>query len=85
MRGANMKEIDGSSRVFPIFAELEKYTDVGMAMRDYFAARAPKVPSWFLVEYSEKARETPEVIAKWAYAYADAMIKEGGVNENQTT
>ena len=43
----------------------------GMTLRDYFAAKALDGM------LSAAARdETPEVIAKWAYKYADVMLAE---------
>lgn len=67
-----------------------------MTLRDYFAARAPAMPSWFpanrtkvkeVVPWTEKGpgwvREqmvthhepTIDHLARWRYAYADAMLR----------
>ena len=45
----------------------------GMTLRDYFAAKAMQVimPT-FIVNHPQ----TPEIVAKLSYGYADAMIKE---------
>ena len=51
----------------------------GMSLRDYFAARAPKPPKWWIENYGKDLNDLQseaELISVWNYAYADAMIKE---------
>ncbi len=54
----------------------------GMTLRDYFAAKAPAPPPWWLKEYAdcygraEKLSVAAEHLAAWAYEYADAMMAE---------
>ena len=45
----------------------------GMSLRDYFAARAMQ---GMLVDASNWGADTLGIIAKYAYAMADAMLKE---------
>jgi len=53
--------------------------NMGLMMRDYFAARAPEnPPHWFDFKFTEdrKLAETQEMrYFRWRYAYADAMMK----------
>ena len=54
-------------------------TNEGMSLRDYFAARAPKPPKWWIENYGKDLNDLQseaELISVWNYAYADAMIKE---------
>mgnify|MGYP001041341864 CR=1 FL=1 len=50
----------------------------GMALRDYFAAKAPPPPAWWMDSYAKNAKDldtVADVIAQWNYVYADAMLK----------
>lgn len=67
--------------------------DSNFNIRDYFAAHAPEPPEWWVNlqiardrnanpnnEYHKpKPREHVEILAQWAYEYADAMLKIRGV------
>lgn len=48
------------------------YSEVGMSLRDYFAGMALMGSIAFPIPGQEKI---PENAAKWAYVYADAMLK----------
>ena len=51
----------------------------GMWLRDYFAAKAPPPPKWWMDSYAKPAQcldTFAQVVSQWAYAYADAMILE---------
>ena len=64
-----MSEKDGGP-AFPTTKPLDFWGDPngGMSLRDYFAAAALWHPDALLA--------TPEARAHWAYAIADAMLKE---------
>ena len=49
----------------------------GMTLRDYYSARAPEVPGWFMFQ-ELKSSETSslDILIKWQFTYADAMLKE---------
>jgi len=50
---------------------------LGMTLRDYFAAKAPMPTNEWWVEscsQSGKMQSQADVIARWAFAYADAML-----------
>lgn len=89
-----MKEIDkidNGGPVFPTQQIAPPYAAgslwMGMSVRDYFAAHAPKVPNWFITTTdmkwdSEKTGLDPEISKKlffqWRWYYADQMIKARG-------
>ncbi len=54
---------------FPV--DNEVYGPEGMSLRDYFAGKAMQA---LLVGLDEPPANN--ILAKWAYAYADAMLKE---------
>lgn len=82
---ANPK-LDAAERTY---CEARRNALGGMSLRDYFAARAPAVPTGFprLTERKVVARpgggwqdghvdeEIEKQQARWAYRYADAMLK----------
>lgn len=52
----------------------------GMSLRDYFAAHAPTMPKTAFLDL-ERGNESgaqwmAKRLARWAYAYADAMLAE---------
>lgn len=49
---------------------------LGLSIRDYFAARAPEVPRDF--GWAQGERDSWQRRARWAYAYADAMLAARG-------
>ena len=54
---------------------------LGMTLRDYFAALAPMPTNqWWTDSYSQPgdAPSEADVIARWAFAYADAMLAARG-------
>ena len=53
------------------------YSPDGMTLRDYFAAKAPPAPKWWL-EWAEgnQLDDDATVYAQWAFSYADAMLAE---------
>ena len=54
----------------------------GMNLRDYFAAKAPPPPKWWLDCYAKKPEsldEYADVLVQWAYCYADRMLEARGV------
>lgn len=55
----------------------ESFDAAGMSMRDYFAAQAMPVVFSKLSD-GEVGRGTPKVVAKAAYAMADAMLAVRG-------
>lgn len=64
-----------------------EYQDqLGMSLRDYFAAHAPDAPSWwnadYLIDWRNKHGESPvregfnlAMLSAWRFAYADAMLE----------
>lgn len=49
----------------------------GMTLRDYFAAKAPPPPDWWMENYSSRAGDlytVADCVAQWNYVYADAML-----------
>lgn len=52
----------------------------GMTLRDYFAAKAPPPPKWWMDCYAKNAQDldsVAKVLAQWNYVYADAMLEAG--------
>lgn len=53
----------------------------GMSLRDFFATHAPPMPDdWasfrrLEVESQDDAEQELKLMAQWAYAYADSMLK----------
>jgi hypothetical protein len=51
----------------------------GPDLRDYFAAKAPPPPKWWMDSYKDHINtdldSVAEHIAQWNYSYADAMLK----------
>lgn len=47
----------------------------GMSLRDYFAAKAMQGYLAAGSEIGERARESPDAVAEWAYRNADSMLK----------
>jgi len=71
--GASMK--DGSTKSpLPSEAAETQYTQPNMALRDYFAAHAPPMPE----DRKPRSPTSEEDLARWAYNYADAMIRRRG-------
>lgn len=58
---------------FPIVGTHEQVLEIGMTLRDYFAAKAMRL--YFLGEDSASLSGDPKQIAAWSYAMADAMLK----------
>ncbi len=55
----------------------------GMTLRDYFAAHAPGVPSWFshpkdMMEYECEEDWSMDRLVQWRWRYADAMLMAWG-------
>ena len=51
---------------------LSTWTEPGMTLRDYFAAKAMQ---GFMANKSNPMHYQPETDAQWAYTIADAMLK----------
>lgn len=63
--------IDNGGTAFPITGTHEQVLEIGMSLRDYFAAKA--MQAW-------QANPTPDdtpitAVAEWSYRMADAMLK----------
>lgn len=66
---------------FPFVVEIEqenaptaKLINDGMTLRDYFAAKA-------MLTFNS-ATATPQMLSKWSYEMADAMMAERGKNDS---
>jgi len=68
-----MAEIKDGGPAFPSHGSMGEVVQEGMSLLDYFAAHAPDVPEDFDWEATEI--HTYERRARWAYVYADAMLK----------
>lgn len=84
---------------FPLMGVFEKEANgrqKGMTLRDYFASRAPAMPGEFaqsaLEASRQKASDPPDewqgvylyLQAKWAYRYADAMLRVREIGKEPT-
>lgn len=71
---------------FPV-ATIDGYTQYGMTLRDYFAAKA--LAALILKDKDEGAKRGAQgvpIMANWAYEYADAMlIERAALNEGKDT
>lgn len=59
--------------------DLSTNSVIGITKREYFAARAPCVPLWFINECNERS-QPPSQFAReveWRYTYADVMCAIG--------
>ena len=81
-----MKKINDGGPAYPVNYismdscgnERVQAQDFGMSLRDYCAAKAPIPPKWWIDCYGKNLNDLQseaELIAKWNYAYADAMLK----------
>ena len=66
--------MDDTSFAFPFTATTGQYTNRGMSLRDYFAARA--MHGLIAVEHDASTDSGRRWIAVVAYELADAMLKE---------
>jgi hypothetical protein len=55
----------------------------GMTLRDYFAAHAPEMPSWWVRNYPT-TDNSMEIFVAWRWFYADAMLAERERKTNAT-
>lgn len=70
---------DNNIPAFPVTANnlIHVQGKPGMTLRDYFAAKAPPPPKWWMDGYAAGAQDLDTVagvIAQWAFCYADAML-----------
>ena len=68
--------INNGGPAFPVDVPGHKI-EIGMTLRDYFAAKAPQPPADFLrmeTEYSD----TAAWYVRWSWFYADAMLRARG-------
>ena len=68
--------INNGGPAFPVDVPGHKI-EIGMTLRDYFAANAPQPPADFLrleIEYSD----TAAWYVRWSWFYADAMLRARG-------
>lgn len=67
---------------FPFLPMQDRHAKTpGMTLRDYFAAKAPPPPKWWMDSYAKSAQDldtVAKVIAQWAFCYADAMLAARG-------
>lgn len=55
--------------------------DEGMTLRDYFAAKAPLPPAWWMKYWASKVNDLDayaDCITQWNYIYADSMLRARG-------
>lgn len=55
--------------------------ETGMTLRDYFAAKAPPPPKWWMDSYAKNLEcldAYADVLTQWAYCYADSMLRQRG-------
>ena len=74
-----MNDTGGPAFPFPSDADAGEPGELGMTLRDYFAAKAMQAVllKWppILTEDQDAIRRDTEEIARGAYAMADAMLK----------
>lgn len=80
-----MSEIYDGGAAFPCNAlesrngDIIIYATAGMSLRDYFAAKAPSPPDWWLNDLPDSAKcqlaQIANALSEWNYIYADAMLK----------
>ena len=73
--------IETGGPAFPTYSVISSCDEGGMTLRDYFAAKAPMPTNeWWTDSYSQPG-DVPsqaDVMARWAFAYADAMLAARG-------
>lgn len=72
-----MSNIDQGGSAFPIVGPLEQVVAIGMTLRDYFAAKAPRYEDGWFQSYCAKKgySSSANAQAAWSYEYADAMLR----------
>ena len=67
-----MSNTNAGGPAFPSHGSMGEVAHEGMALRDYFAAKAMQ---GFMANKSNPMHYQPETDAQWAYMIADAMLK----------
>lgn len=63
---------------FPCKDRGDGFSDSGMYLRDYFAAKAPPMDEQYWKDMQANSADIvyrEDALAAWAYDYADAMLK----------
>lgn len=76
--GRSMSKNDGGA-AFPSRGSMGEIVQEGMSLREYFAARAPDVLSFYLPSsiQTKTNKELADRFFSWKWFYADMIIKEG--------